>query len=74
MTPRTVEEVAAFSEQAARNDQWWYEFGRQVGIAEGRAQVEAELEADWRERQRISPRINPNSPSFAELQRRRGVA
>jgi hypothetical protein len=68
-----LDAVEAIARQAEIDDadrRWWYEFGRQVGIGEGRAQVDAELREDWLQRRRIAPSVSLG-PCFCELQRRR---
>jgi hypothetical protein len=50
-------------------DRFYYRLGWHVGFEAGRRACE--LEAAWRERRRISPRLNPNAPTYAELERRR---
>jgi hypothetical protein len=59
--------VAAY--QAA--DRFYHRLGWHAGFEAGRRGCELDLEAAWRERRRISPRFDPNAPTYAELERRR---
>lgn len=74
MSSQEIDRVCGFAEKAVANDQWWFRLGFDAGRAEGRHEVEAELEADWRQRQQITPKLDPNAPCICELRRRREVA
>lgn len=67
-----VPDLATMTTRARAIALAYFEVGRVEGIAAGRAQVEAELAAEWRAlREECLPRLRSMVP-HAELSRRRG--